>query len=423
MAAASLHKFVEHLRQALPPPDEQGRTDGQLLERFLSRRDEAAFATLVRRHGPMVLGVCRRVLGNHHDAEDAFQATFLVLARKARSVVRRGALGSWLYTVAYRSALEALAPIRRRREVQTMPQHVVAPAEPQDWRPLLDRELNCLAEKYRTPVVLCDLGGLTRRDAARQLKLPEGTLSSRLATARRKLARRLAAQGVSLSGGALAVALSEGVASAHVPMSLVWSTAKTATLVAEVSTPVALLAKGVMKAMFMAKLKTVVTTIVLVTALGVSGLACYTTVGQAAPPNNAPNELEELRKENELLKLNLRVTLEKIKAQEGELAALKVQAAATAKDRLSYDKSVLLHLSDPFRGKVLRNTADGTFVADVDLDGKLDVLFTQLIASPDPVADATAALKSLQSAKDLEEKRKATQALEEALKKLKEQLK
>ena len=178
-------------------------TDGQILECFITRRDEAAFEALVRRHGPMVLGVCRRILRNTHDAEDAFQATFLVLARKAPSIGQRELVGNWLYGAAYRAALEAKAARRRVRErqVSAMPEPEAA-AEAQDWvdlRPVLDQELSRLPDKYRVPVALCDLQGRTRRDVARQLGIPAGTLSGRLATARRVLASRLARVGVALS--------------------------------------------------------------------------------------------------------------------------------------------------------------------------------------------------------------------------------
>jgi RNA polymerase sigma factor (sigma-70 family) len=407
MPTPTLDKLVASLREVLRPPDGRGLTDAHLLERFLAARDETAFATLVQRHGPLVFGVCRRVLGNVHDCEDAFQATFLILAQKARSVKKRGAIGSWLYTVAYRAALEARAARGRRAErekqVSVMPHPEVAAAEPQDWRPLLDRELNGLPEKYRTAVVLCDLGGLTRKEAARQLGLPEGTVSGRLTQARRLLAKRLARYGVTLSGGALAAALSQGAATAHVPMPLVWSTAKVAALAATgqlaAAKPAAVLSKGAMKAMFLAKLKGAVVTAVVVASVAVSGLACYSGAGQAAPPGKEPNELEALRKENELLKVNLRVTLEKIKAQEGEIAALKGQAQAAAG---------------------LRDLAARQLYANQLSRAQLvwDVVATQ----PDPVADVEAALKAWQAAKSPEEKRKAADALEGALKKLKELL-
>src|SRR5262249_42961899 len=156
------------LRRAALLRDGGGMTDGQLLECFLTRRDEAAFAALVRRHGPMVLGVCRRMLHNPHDAEDAFQATFPVLGRKAATIARRELLGNWLYGVAYRTALDARAAAARRRvrekQVSEMPEPEASASEDvwRDLRPLLDEELSRLPDKYRVPVVLCDLEGRTR---------------------------------------------------------------------------------------------------------------------------------------------------------------------------------------------------------------------------------------------------------------------
>src|SRR5262249_20449250 len=151
------------------------------------------------------------LLGNPHDAEDAFQATFLVAVRKAASVRPRELFGNWLHGVAYRTALEARARIARRRakekQVEELPHPAQAEPEAvwQELRPLLDRELSRLPDKYRVPVVLCDLEGRSRQEVARQLRLPEGTLSSRLATARKTLARRLSRYGPVLSGGLLAV--------------------------------------------------------------------------------------------------------------------------------------------------------------------------------------------------------------------------
>src|SRR5262249_4440452 len=161
---------------------------GELLERFLARRDEAAFADLVRRHGPMVLGVCRRVLRHEADAEDAFQATFLVLAKKARTVRPRGAAGNWLYGVAQNTAGEAKAMNLRRRQKEREAGVVPRQAAPEEvWRdllPRLDQELPALPDKYRTPIVLCDLEGRTIREAARQLGWPQGTVATRLTRGR-----------------------------------------------------------------------------------------------------------------------------------------------------------------------------------------------------------------------------------------------
>src|SRR5215831_557863 len=162
MPTGDLRMGLQRLRRALMP-DGGHLTDGELLARFVAARDEAAFEALVYRHGPMVLGLCRRVLSNPHDAEDAFQATFLILARKANSVVKRDSVGSWLFAVAQRTAREARAVLARRRarerQVDQMPHPVVAPAEPQDWHLILEREVARLPAKYREPVVLFLLEG------------------------------------------------------------------------------------------------------------------------------------------------------------------------------------------------------------------------------------------------------------------------
>jgi RNA polymerase sigma factor (sigma-70 family) len=183
MNARAMGSVLGQLKAVLAP--EGGLSDGQLLQRFLARRDQAAFASLVRRHGPMVLGVCRRILRNSHDAEDAFQATFLVLVGRARSLAGRTVVGDWLHGVAYRTALKARArDARRRVKERAMPrseafQECLLP----EWHALLDRELNGLPEKYRRLIVLCDLEGRTRREVARLLHCPEGTVSGRLSRA------------------------------------------------------------------------------------------------------------------------------------------------------------------------------------------------------------------------------------------------
>ncbi|HEX5271227.1 MAG TPA: sigma-70 family RNA polymerase sigma factor, partial [Gemmataceae bacterium] len=166
--ANATSQVVQHFRKALLQ-DGAGLTDGQLLGRFVEGRDEAAFAALVRRHGPMVWGVCHRLL-NHQDAEDAFQATFLVLVRKAASVAPRELVANWLYGVAHQAALHARRTAARRgareRQVTQMPDPAVTEPDPwDDLRPLLDAELSRLPDKYRAVVILCDLEGKTRKEA------------------------------------------------------------------------------------------------------------------------------------------------------------------------------------------------------------------------------------------------------------------
>jgi RNA polymerase sigma factor (sigma-70 family) len=185
------------------PIDKQG--DRALLERFVAHQDQQAFAAIVSRHGPMVLGVCRRVLRHHQDAEDAFQATFLVLARKAGSLDRPELLANWLYGVAFRTAQQARAKVARRshheREAASM---TAAWSEPQvgkgELRELLDQELFQLPEKYRAPLVLCYLEGKTNEEAARLLGWPPGSMSARLARGRELLRERLARRRGVLAG-------------------------------------------------------------------------------------------------------------------------------------------------------------------------------------------------------------------------------
>ena len=179
MATAQMDTVIRHLRRAVLRQDGAGRTDGQLLASFIDQKDEAAFEALVRRHGPMVFGVCRRVVGNHHDAEDAFQATFLVLARKASSVRPRERVANWLHGVALRTAMKAktMTAKRRGREKQVTEMPEPEAAQQDQWRdlqPLLDQELNGLPENYRLPILLCDLEGKTIKEATQQLGWPQG---------------------------------------------------------------------------------------------------------------------------------------------------------------------------------------------------------------------------------------------------------
>jgi RNA polymerase sigma factor (sigma-70 family) len=216
---------LDQMLQAILPLDGGDLTDDQLLARYVGEHDQRAFTALVHRHGPMVLGVCRRILRHAQDADDAFQAAFVVLARKAPSAVPRRAVGAWLYGVAYRTALEARSMSARRRQrerpLEDVPHPETVPPEPRsEVLAALDHELSRLPAKYRQPVVLCELEGRTRKEVARQLGLPEGTLSWRLATARKMLASRLKRYGPEVAGAVLASVLANA-ASARVPASLV----------------------------------------------------------------------------------------------------------------------------------------------------------------------------------------------------------
>jgi RNA polymerase sigma factor (sigma-70 family) len=304
MAARHLTHVVQTLRRATLPGEDAGRTDGQLLERYVRGREEAAFAALVRRHGPMVWGVCRRMLRHEQDAEDAFQATFLVLVRKAASVTPREMVANWLYGVARHVALKARAAATRRRgrekQVTAMPEPARDQTELWDGlQPLLDQELGRLPDKYRAVIVLCDLEGKTRKEAARHFNLPEGTVASRLAAARGLLAKRLARHGLAVSGGVLAAVLSERAASARVPASVASSTIRAASHFAAgqaaapgaASVKAVALAEGVLKTMLLTRLKNATAVLVAVaTALGTGAAALTQQVGAGKTADQAAQQ-------------------------------------------------------------------------------------------------------------------------------------
>ncbi|MDB5310623.1 MAG: rpoE 2 [Gemmataceae bacterium] len=267
MPGATLEKVLCYLRHAAEVQVARDLTDAELLERFRTQRDEAAFTLLVQRHGPMVLGVCRRLLGDLRGAEDAFQATFLVLSRKATSIHKDGSLAAWLHGVALRIAHKARGSAIRRREHERR-SAVEARYEPVDertWdelRLILDEELVQLPEKYRAPVVLCYFEGKTNEQAAQELGCPKSSLSWRLGRARELLRERLVRRGITLSTGALAAVLLEQTAAAGVPALLVLSAVRAATTFAAggaafaaASAEVAALTKGVLRTMFLTKLK------------------------------------------------------------------------------------------------------------------------------------------------------------------------
>lgn len=298
MATGQIDLVLRHVRRLAGQV--HGLTDGQLVERFGRQKEEAAFEELVHRFGSMVLGACRRVLGDHHDAEDAFQATFLVLARKAPSLAQPEMVGSWLFGVAYYTARNLRASRSRRqaaeKQVLEMPRaQPTHPQTPSDLQELLDEELSRLPEKYRAPVVLCELHGTSRREAARQLGCNEGTLSSRLARARQLLRQRLGRRGLLLSAAGLAAALAERSAPAAVPASLTIHTVQAAMTLAAghaaagaVSAPVAALTEGVLKAMFLQKLKSLLVLGVVIALLG-AGVGVFTCQALASkPPVEAP---------------------------------------------------------------------------------------------------------------------------------------
>jgi RNA polymerase sigma factor (sigma-70 family) len=305
MTAVRLSQFVRQMRRVLATGEIVGLTEAELWERYVREQDEAAFEMLVRKHGPMVLGVCRRILRNEQDAEDAFQATFLVLVRKAASLRSPRTLANWLHGVARRTALEARrsAAKRRLKETEVPPRTVMPDDSWDDLRPVLDQELRRLAEKYRIAVVLCDLEGKTRKEVARQLGWAEGTVASRLARGRGILAKRLARRG--FAGALVAAALANGAAPACVLPTLVVSTvtaagfsaARAAAAQGVVSHTAAALTEGVLKSMLFTKLKSAIA-VLLVVGLATLSAGVRIARGRATEPVRVAGDEQEPKQAN-----------------------------------------------------------------------------------------------------------------------------
>ncbi len=215
MAGRGLEQVVRYLNRTAAVQQNGKLTDAELLERFIRLRDNAAFEVLVWRHGSMVMNVCQRVTRCAQDAEDGFQATFMTFARKAQSIGNAGSVSSWLYKVAFRTALELKrrAP-RTVANQETTPPYSAGPLEESIGRELqhiLDEEVVHLPEKYRTPLILSCFQGKTNREIAEQLRCPEATVRTRLARGRERLRSRLDRRGVAVRASALAIALSPPV--------------------------------------------------------------------------------------------------------------------------------------------------------------------------------------------------------------------
>jgi polysaccharide biosynthesis/export protein len=285
-----------------------GLSDRQLLERFVSRRDasaEAAFEALVLRHGPMVLRVCHNVLGDSTDAQDAFQATFLVLVRRCGSIRRLESLGSWLYGVACRVAARARVEAARRRAaerraamrlVKAVEPPEASEADRDEFGPIIQDEVRRLPEKYRAVVVLCYWKGLTHEQAADQLGCPVGTVRSRMARARSRLHRRLTRRGLAPFSGMVAAALESSSAQAArlgaVPSGLVSLTVRMSARVfaggaikSVASTSVAVLVQQVLRSMFMMKFRTVAVALLLC-GLGAYGVGLAAQKADSAKPES-----------------------------------------------------------------------------------------------------------------------------------------
>ena len=271
--------------------------DAQLLQQFITQRDEVAFAALLQLHGPMVFAVCRQVLGDTHDAEDAFQATFLVLARKAGSVRQQDSLAAWLHRVALNIARTARinALKRQAHERQAVLMSESKPIDevaPTDLQPVVLAEVDRLPTKYRVPVVLCYFEGKTHDEAARQLGWPLGTVKGRLSRARDLLCTRLTRRGLALSASGLTAALTPNFAMSQVPAALLARTLDSATLPLGVVSPqVLILVKGALPTMTALKW---IPTILVVLAIGVGSVATALRLDsvRAAPPGS-PAETKE----------------------------------------------------------------------------------------------------------------------------------
>jgi RNA polymerase sigma factor (sigma-70 family) len=280
MPATTLPGFLQRLKQVMAAEALGTIPDRELLGRFLSTQDDAAFRALIGRHGPMVFRVCRRVLRRDQDAEDAFQASFLVLARQGHTIRKRTSLASWLHGVAYRTALEAREGFARRRKHETRASLATRPALPDEttWKELravLDEELGRLPERLRSPLVLCYLEGLTQDEAADRLGQSKATCRRNLERGREVLAARLSRRGVTLSAALFAPLLADATASAPMPPGLVGSTVEAAARAAvgkavagAVPAKVAALMEGVMRAMFFTKVKGVGAILLAVALLG-----------------------------------------------------------------------------------------------------------------------------------------------------------
>ena len=300
MAGVRPQQVLRLLFRATELRTDREPSDADLLDRFRNGRDEAAFAALLSRHGPMVLGVCRRLLPQSCDAEDAFQATFLVLVRKAGSISRPELLANWLYGVALRTATKARSRVRRDEASMRPLADARDPRSPEtpgaeELRRVLDEELGRLPERYRAPLVLCYLEGQTYAETASRLGWPEGTVSGRLA--REMLRARLTRRGWTLSTGAVATLLAPDGLAAPVAGALAETTMKAAMLFAaggpgagSLAPSVLSLAQGVLKAMMISKLKmtAVVTLGLTVVGTGAGFLTYQSVVAQQTPPAQRP---------------------------------------------------------------------------------------------------------------------------------------
>jgi RNA polymerase sigma factor (sigma-70 family) len=373
MPNASLESMIRQIRRLAEAPGAQ-QADRVLLESFVERREPEAFASLVRRHGPLVLGVCRRALKNGPDVEDVFQATFLLLAQKARSIRKQESVGSWLYGVAHRLALRTRANADKRRRHERNAGYLPR-AETMDdltWRELraaLDEELARLPDKYRAPLLLCYLEGKTQDEAARQLAWSKATVKKRLTRGRNLLRSRLTRRGLAPGVALLATLLAESMADAAVPGLLVESTTRGVAQLAAgqaaggaISAQAVALAQGVLKSALATKLK-FASAILLVALASIAGLAARQAFAGKRPDATPPAVFGN----------NQTITTPSAVVPQGDLAAKRPEAPKSlvvAGQVLGADGLPLVGGKIHLWTKAARNTGDLPVRAETDRDGK-----------------------------------------------------
>jgi RNA polymerase sigma factor (sigma-70 family) len=304
MHNAQLGRVVRYLHEVIAPHNYLDRPDSDLLRAFLMQSDQAAFSAIVKRHGPLVLGVCRRTLHQLQDAEDAFQGTFLILARQAGSIRKAESLASWLHGVAYRMSRAVRRAAARRRKHEGRAPARPAPNPPwtvawQEVQLVVDEETQRLPALYREAFILCCLENRSCADVARNLGQNEATIRGRVGRARRQLQKRLAKRGISLAAVLSIVSLGTKTGTAGVPAALVQRTVQAAlawsqhrAAIGLVSADVAALVRGVTRAMVYTKLK-IATSVILVLGAGSAGFGALRRPVPARTTATPENRIEE----------------------------------------------------------------------------------------------------------------------------------
>jgi RNA polymerase sigma factor (sigma-70 family) len=389
--ALLLSDFIRHLGRVVAREGLIHLTDDELLRRFTADQDPLAFETLVWRHGSLVLGVCARVLHRASDIEDAFQATFFVLVRRAPAVRSGESLAGWLYRVARRVSTRLGRDQARqamRDRLAPRPEAVTdAAAEWADWREFLDRELERLPAPYRDAFILCHLEGRAQDDAARELGCPVGTLQSRLARAKERLRVRLSACGVALP------LLTSGVVSARLVTATVSAAIGLAGGSLTSAAPAAIaLSQGVCKPMALLKVKFVFLALIVTTAAVSAVGSTERSTGSVAPATTpAGPTLEDLKKENERLRREVAELKKKLAAAEAKIPiddpptdqdvirGLPRPPAGATRDDITIVKQKVLDRLDP--PKIYPNIGQARFRAQ---RWECSVYFTEIVNQPGP---------------------------------------